>query len=139
MNDDQPLRILYVEDNHDSFEMLKVMLAISHIEVARASSIDDALTMAGAERFDLYLLDGRLPDGDGLSLCRILREIDHERPLLFYSGNASSEEVEMAMSAGADGYITKPHSDKLTERIIQLVANRPERPDASASLLSRAA
>ena len=134
MNDDQPLRILYVEDDHDSFEMLKVLLGISQIEVARASSIGDALTLAGAERFDLYLLDSRLPDGNGLSLCRTLRAVDPERPVLFYSGNAHSEQVAMAISAGADGYITKPHSDKLIETIIQLVANRRER-----SYLARAA
>ena len=127
MNSDQRLRVLYVEDNCDSFEMLKVMLDLSQIEVDCAVSVGDAITRARSERFDLYLLDSGLPDGNGFNLCRTLRSVDPEIPVLFYSGHAHPEEIQMGMAAGASGYITKPNSDKLATTIIELVTARRER------------
>ena len=76
MNTDERLRVLYVDDDRDSVEMLKVMLGMSRIELDSASTVGEALTLAGSERFDLYLLDNALPDGSGLSLCRTLRAVD---------------------------------------------------------------
>lgn len=126
MNNDARIRVLYVEDNRDSFEMLKVMLGMSQIDVDSAQDVDEALTRAGSEKFDLYLLDSGLPDGSGLGLCRTLRAADPEIPVLFYSGNAHPEEIKMGLAAGAGGYITKPNSDKLAQTISQLVKTRRE-------------
>lgn len=126
MNTDERLRVLYVDDDRDSFEMLKVMLGMSRIELDSASTIRDALTLAGSERFDLYLLDGGFPDGSGLSLCRTLRAVDATVPVLFYSGNADADAIERGIAAGAAGYITKPNSDELAETIIQLSGSRFE-------------
>ena len=126
MNTNERLRVLYVEDNPDSFEMLRVMLGLSQIELECAGSVSEALTKAGSERFDLYLLDTGLPDGSGSSLCRTLRAVDPETPVLFYSGDAHPEKIRMGIAAGADGYILKPHSDKLAPTITQLVASRIE-------------
>ena len=134
MSYDERLRVLYIEDNCDSFEMLKIMLGLSQIDVDSAPSVGNALMRAGSERFDLYLLDSGLPDGNGLSLCRTLRAVDPNTPVLFYSGHAHPDEIKMGMAAGADGYITKPHSDKLAETIIQLVTSHREKHFALVSL-----
>ena len=134
MNINESLRVLYVEDNPDSFEMLSVMLGMSQIELESAGSVSEALARAGRERFDLYLLDSELPDGNGNSLCRTLRAVDPETPVLFYSGDAYPEKIQMGIDAGADGYILKPHSDKLALTITQLVANRSDVSFASRSL-----
>ena len=134
MNTNERLRVLYVEDNPDSFEMLSVMLGLSQIELEPAASVSEALTRAGSERFDLYLLDSGLPDGNGNSLCRTLRAVDPETPVLFYSGEAHPDRIQMGIDAGANGYILKPHSDKLALTITQLVASRSEGPFASKFL-----
>lgn len=134
MNHDERIRVLYVEDNEDSFDMLQVMLSISKIDVEPARSVADALTQAESGVFDLYLLDSGLPDGNGLSLCRTLRAVDPNVPILFYSGDAHPEEIKIAMDAGAHGYIIKPHSEKLPGTIIQLVATRREQSIAVRSL-----
>jgi DNA-binding response OmpR family regulator len=123
MNTYERIRVLYVEDNLDSFEMLQVMLGPAGIELESSTSVESALTRAGGERFDLYLLDSGLPDGSGLSLCRTLRAVEPKVPVLFYSGNAHPDAIKMGLAAGADGYITKPNSDKLTETITRLVMN----------------
>lgn len=127
MLSDQCLRVLYVDDDRDSFEMLRVMLAMSQIEVDSAGRIDDALALAASERFDLYMLDTDLPDGNGLNLCRTLRAVDPMVPVLFYSGSAHPDEIELGKAAGAAGYITKPNSDKLAETIVKIVTNYKER------------
>ena len=134
MNTHKRPQVLYVEDNTDSFEMLQVMLAAERIDLQSAGSIAEGLAKAGAQRFDLYLLDSGLPDGNGFSLCRILRAIDPDVPVLFYSGNAYPAEIKVAMAAGAHGYITKPHSEKLAETILHLVATHREEPVAKAFL-----
>ena len=134
MNYDERIRVLYVEDNPDSVEMLQVLLATAKIDLESASTMADALTQAGRDRFDLYLLDGGLPDGDGLGLCRTLRAVDPNVPVLFYSGYAHTEEIRTAMEAGANGYIIKPHSEKLAGTISQLVATHREKSFGSVSL-----
>jgi DNA-binding response OmpR family regulator len=128
MNNPELIRVLYIDDDRDSYEMLKVMLGMSQIQVESASSVDEALTRAGSEEFDLYLLDSGLPDGNGPSLCRTLCAVDPTTPVLFYSGNAHPEEIEKGLASGAAGYITKPNSEKLAEMIIPLVADYRERP-----------
>ena len=134
MNTKEHIRILYIEDNCDSFEMLRVLLEMSKIELVSATSAGEAMRRAGAERFDLYLLDSGLPDGNGLSVCRTLKAVDPETPVLFYSGHAHPEEVSMGIAAGADGYIIKPYSDKLAEAIVNLVAGRRGASAASSPL-----
>ncbi|MEP7147894.1 MAG: response regulator [Acidobacteriota bacterium] len=122
MNNDERLRVLYIEDNCDSFEMLKVMLGMCEIDLDSARSGSEALASASSDdRFDLYLLDGGLPDSNGLSLCRTLRAIAPRTPVLFYSGNAHPEDMERGIEAGAAGYIIKPNSEKLAATIRQLV------------------
>jgi len=126
MNNHESLRVLYIDDDHDSFEMLKVMLGMSQIKVDSASTVGEALTRAGAEEFDLYLLDSVLPDGNGASLCRTLRAVDPTIPVLFYSGSAHPDEIKLGLAAGAAEYITKPNSEKLATTIIQLVTSYRE-------------
>src|SRR5687767_7752901 len=99
MNTNTRLRVLYVEDNCDSSEMLTVLLGLAHIDVDCAVSVDDALARASADRFDLYLLDSEFPEGSGSGLCRTLRAIDPNTPLLFYSGNAHPEQIKAGLAA----------------------------------------
>ncbi len=127
MSYDERLRVLYIEDNRDSSEMIKLILGLSGIAVESAATAGEAIERAGSERFDLYLLDSGLPDGSGLALCRTLRVIDPRIPVLFYSANAHVDDIERGMAAGAAGYITKPNSDKLAASIIQLATNYRER------------
>ena len=139
MNNEKRIRVLYVEDDPDATLMLKVMLALAEIDLESAASVGGAIERAFSERFDLYLLDAGLPDGNGFSLCRTLRAADPEIPVLFYSGNAHTAEVESGLAAGASGYIAKPHSDKLAATIIQLIEDRDRSEFAFLPLMVEAA
>ncbi len=65
-------RVLYADDNEDSCLMLSTMLGFSSIETTSATTIDEALRLAQAEQFDLYLLDSRFPEISCLQLSRFI-------------------------------------------------------------------
>jgi DNA-binding response OmpR family regulator len=120
----QPLRcrILYVDDHEDTAFMLTHLLGQSDYEVETASSMVEALEIIKRERFDLYVLDKRLPDGSGLDLCRRLNEVTPDVPVIFYSGDAYELHRLEGFSAGAAAYITKPNISELIDKVQQLLA-----------------
>ncbi len=114
-------RILYPDDNEDACFMLSPLLGFSDIETTSTNTVDQALKLAQAERFDLYLLDTRFPEGSGLDLCRKLREFNSQTPIVFYSGDAREIDKANGLAAGADAYLVKPNTDTVTATIFQLL------------------
>lgn len=114
-------RVLYADDNEDSCLMLSTMLGFSDIHTTAANTIEEALRLAQAEQFDLYLLDTRFPEGSGLDLCRKLREYNSSIPIVFYSGDARETDKAKGFTAGADAYLVKPDSDTVMPTIFRLL------------------
>jgi CheY-like chemotaxis protein len=117
--------ILYVDDNADSCEVISFLLNIADnkYDVTTAESADKALNLIKVQNFDLYILDYRLPEIDGIELCRLIRKIDTVTPIIFYSGAAYKAERERAMAAGANAYLVKPNDlDNLTETVKVLLS-----------------
>jgi DNA-binding response OmpR family regulator len=112
-------RILCVEDDEDTCEMLTLALQLSGYEVVSAHTFADAITKALTNQFDAYILDSRLPDGSGVDLCKEIREFNSDTPILFYSADAYPKEIEEAMSAGAQAYMVKPIDPLEVERNIR--------------------
>lgn len=101
-------RILYIEDHEDTRDLVTILLQQQNYEVITAATMAVGVGLATKQRFDLYLLDSRLPDGSGLDLCRKLRAFDQRTPILFYSAAAYEIDKKSAMECGAQGYLTKP-------------------------------
>ena len=93
--------VLCVEDDEDSREMLSLLLKHWRIETKTVGTATQALSMIQAERFDLYLLDTQLPDLDGFELCRRMRSLDPQTPILFFSGDAYESDKQKGIEAGA--------------------------------------
>src|SRR5689334_8663322 len=108
MKNARPRRILYIEDHEDTRELVTLLLAQKSYEVITGSTIASGVALAGAEDFDLYLLDSWLPDGSGLDLCQRIRQFDTTTPILFYSAAAYASDQNLAMESGAQGYLVKP-------------------------------
>ena len=117
-------RILCVDDHEDTSEMLKLLLSHEDYEVTTAFTLEEALKLAKSEDFDLYVLDKRLPDGDGLELCQKLNEATPDVPCMFYTGDAYEVHRRQALAAGADGYVAKPDIDGLIEGVRKMLAER---------------
>ena len=112
-------RVLYAEDNEDSCLMVSTMCKFADIEVITTETVAGAWQLSQSEHFDLYLLDSRFPDGDGLDLCRRLRKYAPHTPILIYSGNAYESDKKNGLAAGASAYLTKPYMADLAVTIRQ--------------------
>jgi len=120
-------RILYIEDHEDTRELVTLLLAQKSYEVITGSTIASGVALAGAEKFDLYLLDSWLPDGSGLDLCRRIRQFDQTTPILFYSAAAYANDHDMALKCGAQAYLVKPtHPSELCDLVTELIECSPE-------------
>jgi DNA-binding response OmpR family regulator len=120
-------RVLHVDDDEDTRDMLSTLLRFWRIEAKAVATAAQALSLIQAERFDLYLLDSRLPDLDGFELCRRMRDFDPDTPILFFSGAAYETDKKKGIEAGANAYVIKPDLDGLVSSIKRFVvpAERP--------------
>lgn len=117
-------RILYAEDNEDACLMVSLLCKFEDIEVVAVRTIAEAWQLSQTEHFDLYLLDLQFSDGDGLDLCRRLREYASNTPILIYSGNAYETDKQNGLAAGANAYLTKPYLEDLGETIRQTIERK---------------
>lgn len=121
-------RILVVDDDQDSCDLVKAMLHFSNLnyEVSVAHSAADAVSLIAIRSFNLYILDSVLPDMSGIDLCRHIKNNDPVTPVMFLSGMARPVDRENGIKAGADQYFLKPVDlEKLVRAINQLLDENP--------------
>jgi len=112
-------RILLVEDDEDSQELVPLILTDYEIVIAR--NFTEGLRLARKMYFDLFILDNWLPDGNGVELCRRIRKFDPHTPVVFLSSVAFESDVWEALMAGAQIYLTKPSNpDELQRTVARL-------------------
>lgn len=109
------LRVLYMEDNADSREMVTYLMKNSDIDIATVNTVEEAEQLALSADFDVFLLDGIIPFKNSLALCRRLRAYAPDTPILFYSAFAGTNDIAQGLEAGADEYLIKPYSGDLTQ------------------------
>lgn len=111
--------ILHVEDDPDVRLLIAASLQAFGYIVVTAGTIAEGMQLARDLRFDLCILDVRLPDGSGIDLCRRLRDLQPKVPILYYSAYASDSEQKEALSVCGDAYLKKP---VLAEELEQTIA-----------------
>ena len=99
--------ILIVEDEKEIADLLNVYLTNEGYSVLKAECSKDAISYVENNEIDLMLLDIMLPDIDGLTLCRQLRE-KYMFPIIMLTARSSDMDKINGLSMGADDYITKP-------------------------------
>lgn len=115
-------RVLFVDDDEDACEMLRLLMSSSGIDATCARSAVEARALIREQYFDLFVLDGWLPGIDGFEFCREIREFDSDTPILFYSGAAYETDKQKGIAAGANAYVTKPDVEVLIQTIADLTA-----------------
>ena len=113
--------ILCVDDEPVNLTILEEVLQDNY-ELITVKSGTDCLEQVGIQKPDLILLDVNMPDMDGLETCARLRE-DAETadiPIIFVSALASQEELMAGYEAGGDDYITKPFSEGILQKKVQI-------------------
>jgi two-component system, OmpR family, alkaline phosphatase synthesis response regulator PhoP len=101
-------RILLVEDEEALAEGLRVNLHRKQYDVDVASDGRTGLASAQARRYDLILLDIRLPEIDGFEVCQRLRQDGNFTPILMLTARNQPDDVVYGLKLGADDYVTKP-------------------------------
>lgn len=101
-------RILFLDDNADTGELIDLVLGQAGYEVTLANSVADGMQLVKSKSFDMILLDWYLSDGTGIELCRAIREFDGQTPIFFYTGMAYEQHLRHALQAGAQGCFIKP-------------------------------
>lgn len=114
-------RVLCVDDDEESRDLLSALMRFSGIEVEAVATAAQALSLIEEERFDLYVLDACLPDLGGFELCRRLHDRDSQTPILFFSSAGDAIDKRRGIEAGANAYAIKPDVYELFGSIAQFV------------------
>jgi two-component system cell cycle sensor histidine kinase/response regulator CckA len=104
------MKILLVEDHAGSRRNLQRLIAKRGHEVVAVGSAEEAEAALAADRFPFLILDWMLPGKSGVDLCRELRTQPHgdEMFILLVTARADTTDLEQALEAGANDYLTKP-------------------------------
>jgi two-component system, OmpR family, response regulator len=127
-------RLLVVEDEPNIRELLSTSLRFAGFEVHTAGDGASALKLAESERPDLLVLDVMLPDMDGFSVTRRLREQGRLVPVVFLTARDGTDDKVTGLTVGGDDYVTKPFSlEEVVARIRAVLRRtRGEVDDASS-------
>ena len=102
--------VVVIEDDPNVSALLRTQLERNGYHVAAAESLAGAREVLRIQPWDVLILDRGLPDGDGLDLCRELREAEPQGAgyILILSGASSEASKVESLDQGADDYVTKP-------------------------------
>src|SRR6201988_1556396 len=107
-------RILVVEDQPDSRQIIRDMLATTDYEITEAENGEEALPAIAKQRPDLILMDVQLPIMDGYAATRRIKADPALRaiPVIAVTSYALNGEEQTARAAGCDDYVPKPFSPR---------------------------
>ncbi len=110
-------KVLIVDDDPDTIELMKRILRLADFDVASARTGADAVSIAEKIQPDIILLDLMMPEVDGRLTLKNLRETTHT-PVIVVSALVDKANIVDLLNRGSDDYITKPfHRDELVARI----------------------
>jgi two-component system, OmpR family, response regulator len=108
--DGTAVRVLVVDDEPNISELLSMALRYEGWDVRTAGTGSQAISRAKAFRPDAVVLDMMLPDFDGLTVLRRMRQENPAIPVLFLTAKDAVEDRVAGLTAGGDDYVTKPFS-----------------------------
>lgn len=128
-------KILVIDDDRSLLRALRVGLQSDGHVVTTAETGEDGLSQTAMSAPDVVILDIGLPDMDGLSVCKRIRQWS-DVPIIILSATGAENRKVAALDGGANDYVTKPFSmAELEARIRVVVRNRVGEPDAPTSSL----
>lgn len=113
-------KILMVEDDFALAMGTEYALTSEGYEVVSANTLADARQLYD-DSIDLVLLDVMLPDGNGLTLCKELREAGSLVPIIFLTAVSEEVNIVQGLETGADDYVTKPY--RVKELLARIAVN----------------
>jgi two-component system, cell cycle response regulator DivK len=113
-------KILIAEDEETNYLFIEAILEDTKAQLLWAKNGVDALEIFNNQKdIDLILMDIKMPDMDGITATRKIREISKSIPIIAQTAYAMSEDRAKCLSAGCDDYLTKPINHKQLVSIIE--------------------
>ncbi|MBL7996910.1 response regulator transcription factor [bacterium] len=104
------MRLLLIEDDKKVAAFIVRGLTESGYTIDVRHDGHSGLEAAGAESYDLIILDWMLPGLDGIKVCKKIREFSKDIPILFLTAKETTQDKITGLDAGADDYLSKPFS-----------------------------
>jgi len=101
-------RLLVVEDDIDNYKLIQAILANTGVKIIHTKFGKEAVQIALSQSPDLVLMDIRLPDLDGYSATREIKEQKPDLPIIAQTAFAAQDDKQKALDAGCSDYISKP-------------------------------
>ncbi len=108
MTDNPGPRVLLVDDEENIRYIVKLALEMAGFEVATAASGDEAIKLVGSFQPRVIVLDVMLPDIDGFSLLRRIRDRGSSAPVVFLTARDGTEDRVRGLTTGGADYVVKP-------------------------------
>ena len=111
-------RVLLADDEVDFTDNTKTLLEHRGYDVTAVNSGDSAIRALGQERYDVMVLDLKMPGRDGISTLKEIKKLNFSTQILVLTGHGAINTALEAMELGAYDYLTKPCDiDELTEKL----------------------
>jgi diguanylate cyclase (GGDEF)-like protein len=125
--DPRPVRVLAVDDDPLSLEMIKAVLE-PIAEVVTAGSGEEALDAITDDGFAAILLDVGLPGADGFETARLIKErpVGRRTPIIFLTGRLGEDEVRRGYALGAVDYLLKPFEPEILQAKVAVFVDLAE-------------
>ena len=128
------VNILLAEDDPNLGQLLKNYLNARAYETTLVTDGAQAMKIFRKEKFNICLLDVMMPELDGFTLARGIREIDPHIPVIFLTAKNLKQDVIEGFKSGADDYLTKPFSmEELIYRIEAIMRRSSKRSSETAA------
>lgn len=122
------LNIFLVEDDENFGSVLQSYLDINDFHVLWTKDGAEAVKNFTKQAFDLCILDIMLPNVDGFSIARKIKEINPEIPIIFLTAKTLKDDILEGFKIGADDYITKPFDSEVLLYKIRAIIKRNQNP-----------
>ena len=119
------MKILIIEDDKEISEALKEGLEDESYAVDTCFDGDEGYRTAGAEEYDLIILDVMLPSMNGFEVCKKLREDGMKTPILMLTARGQSQDIVRGLDYGADDYLAKPFNFEVLLAHMRAILRRP--------------
>ncbi len=118
-------KILIIEDNPATVAGLEETLKEEHFEVASSLTGELGYEKAKDGKYDLIILDLKLPDMSGIDICKNLRKEGLNTPILMLTAKKEEIDEVLGLEVGADDFVTKPFKIKVLIARIRALLTRP--------------
>ena len=135
INKSRNLKVLYVEDNEDVRNQTQKMLSAFFQNIDLAVNGQEGFELFSKNPYDILITDIKMPEIDGMTLIKMIREVNDSIPILILSAHDDKDYLLKSIDFNVEGYILKPYNLSQIAKTIDKLLNRNEKVFHKNSLL----